>query len=595
MRETTNGRRSRRATTARRAAVGTLAVLALLVPGAAFALDAPGPGSTLVPCSEADQRVRITQSSHLDPSCTYTEGFDIVASDVVLDCRNALVQKDGGGRGIEVSTPVDVDLSGVTVRNCRVDGFLNSFRATRVGFRDLAEGDEYDHHLSDVTVEHSTFTNSRGVGVYVDGYVSGVTLRDLTVTGAGSAGIYLEAGSKGNTVADNVVHDNGFRENGPHGSVREVGGVPFRFWGIGREGLAIDGSYDNHVSGNSFAGNSAGGIFLYTNCGEFVRSEPERWFERRTGADDNVIEDNSFTGGVNGVWVGSRMGENTFPMECSNPPYLTGPGSSVTLDRAARNVVRDNTFDDVTYGVRVEDDGTQVVDNVFTGPDGTHHAVVVGTRYRTGALDHPVRHTTVTGNVATIAANAFPYRWNHGVEDLTTRGNLANGRAVGLCRGTPLPHTAVIFVLAAAPENPQDPPEPPPGLAAPTVGVLPRCVSVVPGAAARAERDAKQRVVRVPVTLSAPSADPVTARWSTIDLTDPPVGIAIAPTDYAAASGTVTFAPGQTRRTVRVTIRGDALDEPDEVVLLGFSDPTNGGIGGLGLGIAAILDDDGPS
>jgi hypothetical protein len=46
-------------------------------------------------------------------------------------------------------------------------------------------------------------------------------------------------------------------------------------------------------------------------------------------------------------------------------------------------------------------------------------------------------------------------------------------------------------------------------------------------------------------------------------------------------------------RTVPITIRGDALDEPDEYVLLAFSEPANAGIGGLfGLGVVAILDDD---
>ena len=50
-------------------------------------LPPPGDGSVLVGCDRADERVEITVSSHLDPACTYTLGFDITASGVTLDCQ----------------------------------------------------------------------------------------------------------------------------------------------------------------------------------------------------------------------------------------------------------------------------------------------------------------------------------------------------------------------------------------------------------------------------------------------------------------------------------------------------------------------------
>jgi parallel beta-helix repeat protein len=153
--------------------------------------------------------------------------------------------------------------------------------------------------------------------------VTRTTIRDSTVTGAGSSGVYLEAGSADNVVTRNRILDNGFRENGPGGSRFTFSGITFRFWGTGREGISVDGSRRNLITANTLRGNSAGGIFLYTNCGEFVRSRPERWFERRYGADDNVIALNRLQGGVNGVWVGSRMGESTLPMECSDVPYVS--------------------------------------------------------------------------------------------------------------------------------------------------------------------------------------------------------------------------------------------------------------------------------
>jgi parallel beta-helix repeat protein len=573
-------------------------MLAVAAPASAFAVDPPEPTSALVPCSQASDRVQISVSSHLDPSCTYTGGFDIVASDVVFDCQNALVKapESTGARGIEIITPASVDMANVTVRNCRVEGFLNNIRATRTDFRALTEGHEYDHNLSNITIENSTSTNSRGVGVYVDGYVSDVTLRNLTITGAGSTGIYLEAGSRNNTVEDNVIEDNGFGENGPNGGTKTLGGVTYRFWGVGREGLAIDGSYGNHVSGNTFSGNANGGIFLYTNCGEYVTSNPPRWFQRRFGADNNVIEDNHFTGGLNGVWVGSRMGENIFPMECSDPKYINNGGLQVALDRAAGNAVRDNSFDDVTYGVRVEDDNTTVTGNTFTAPDATHHAIIVGTRFRTDALNHPVRNATVTGNTATIVGNDFPFRWIYGTDNLVAAGNRVGNIPTGVCQGKPLPHTALIFVLALAVDDPDNPPQPPPGLTMPTVGVIPPCVSIVPGGASRVEGASGSATLSIPVTLSAASSDPVTAHWSTYRPAAPTAGYAEPPGDFDEASGTVTFLPGQTTASVPVTVRGDLIDEPDEFVLLQLTDPMNAAVrGGLyGLGLGAIVDDDAP-
>ena len=137
----------------------------------------------------------------------------------------------------------------------------------------------------------SILTGSRGVGLYVDGYVTNTTIRHVVILGAGSDGIYLDAGSRYGRVVENVVVWNGYRENGPkpEGTVTEFSGVTFRFWGPGREGIAVDGSRDNRIASNWIVGNSAGGVFLYTNCGENVHSDPANWVEHRFGAEDNTV------------------------------------------------------------------------------------------------------------------------------------------------------------------------------------------------------------------------------------------------------------------------------------------------------------------
>jgi hypothetical protein len=416
----------------------------------------------------------IERDTRLDPACTYTGRFRITKAGVTLRCRGATIEGDTGV-GIEVSTPVDVSMSGVQIRDCHTRGFLNGMRVTRVGFRSLAEGHEYDHALSDVLIANSSVTGSRGVGIFVDGYVSDVTIRDTTVHGAGSSGIYLEAGSRANTVVGNVIVDNGYRENGPGGQLFELGGHTFRFWGTGREGLSVDGSYDNVVARNFFRGNSAGAIFLYTNCSEFVNQRPERFFQRRTKAERNLIERNVVVGGLNGVWVGSRMSENTFPMDCANPAYVEQDVRRITLDHAPGNTIVANRFHDVTYGVRVEDDATVVRRNAFVADGPDHHAVIVGTKWRTSVLARPVRDTLLSGNRSWIVGNTDPYRWIYGVENLRARANTALGTAAGVCEGVPIPINTFIFVLALALEDPPAPPTPTPDLTVPTIGALPPC------------------------------------------------------------------------------------------------------------------------
>ena len=59
------------------------------------------------------------------------------------------------------------------------------------------------------------------------------------------------------------------------------------------------------------------------------------------------------------------------------------------------------------------------------------------------------------------------------------------------------------------------------------------------------------------VTLDAAAAVEVALGYATAD------GTALAGSDYEAASGTLTFAPGETAKTIRVVVLDDGLDEAD--------------------------------
>jgi hypothetical protein len=88
------------------------------------------------------------------------------------------------------------------------------------------------------------------------------------------------------------------------------------------------------------------------------------------------------------------------------------------------------------------------------------------------------------------------------------------------------------------------------------------------------------------VTLSNPSSWGITADYTTSD------GTALANEDYAATTGTVSFAPGDTEATVDVPVTSDAIDEPTQTFDLTLSNATNATIGD-GSAVGKIRDDDG--
>ncbi|HJU54466.1 MAG TPA: Calx-beta domain-containing protein [Pyrinomonadaceae bacterium] len=90
------------------------------------------------------------------------------------------------------------------------------------------------------------------------------------------------------------------------------------------------------------------------------------------------------------------------------------------------------------------------------------------------------------------------------------------------------------------------------------------------------------------VSLSLPSAQPVTVKYATVN------GTAASPADYTPASGTLTFAPGQTLISVNVPVAGDIADEEDENFKVQLSAPTNAVLAYNNYGICFIKDNDAP-
>jgi hypothetical protein len=102
----------------------------------------------------------------------------------------------------------------------------------------------------------------------------------------------------------------------------------------------------------------------------------------------------------------------------------------------------------------------------------------------------------------------------------------------------------------------------------------------------KAEGNARTTLFTFTVTLSAASSQAVTVNYATVN------GTATAGSDYLAKSGSIMFAPGETTKTITVTVNGDKQKEANETFFVNLS----GAVGGEIIddqGLGTILTDDG--
>ena len=93
----------------------------------------------------------------------------------------------------------------------------------------------------------------------------------------------------------------------------------------------------------------------------------------------------------------------------------------------------------------------------------------------------------------------------------------------------------------------------------PTIAILTQGISATEGTDTHME---------FPVAMTPPPLEPVTVDYATKDFS------ATAGSDYTATSGTLTFAAGETAKTIRVPITNDAVSDSGELLGMVFSNPT---------------------
>jgi len=277
----------------------------------------------------------------------------------------------------------------------------------------------------------------------------------------------------------------------------------------------------------------------------------------------------------------------------SNPQTITaGPDGALWFTNQDNNSIgRITTTGTVTHltGTGVASPG-----GIAAGPDGALWFTNLGAaqtppsigRITTSGI---VTNYTASGLAAPMAITAGPdgalWFTNLGsgsIGRITTAGSIAlfSGPALVQTDGIAVgPDGALWFTSAAIPSG--------------WIGriVLGGQPTILPGSGSVIEGNSGTANLRVPVTLSIASTLTVTAHWTTVFDPTAPGDQADPATDYTPASGTVTFAPGQTARTVTISVNGDNLVEPDEDIVVQLSNPTNATIGGVS-GRGTIVNDD---
>ncbi|APG84123.1 hypothetical protein SAMCCGM7_Ch1355 [Sinorhizobium americanum CCGM7] len=316
-------------------------------------LKAPGTNPVALTCS-----LRLASADVITHPLVF-EGS--AASGSVLDCGGGTLDVSAGQsrkektaiavRSREAGSDAWDAPSNVTIRNCRIKGFVRVY-----GLGENANGgimkasSRNPNHTAfaqasapkNVRLENITFDAPDGIPFYVGPGVTNAALVNSKVNGRSTAvAVYLDAESANNTISNNVF-----------GISTEK-----------RELIAIDGSANNRITNNIFERSDNGGIFAYRNCGEggVIRHQKPQ---------HNQIVGNTFRYRSSflarpAVWLNSRNGSSSY---CFTDPAYPFGSSASNRDFAQNNVVRNNKLEGGSDSLIRNDDPTNDIGgNTATG------------------------------------------------------------------------------------------------------------------------------------------------------------------------------------------------------------------------------------
>lgn len=253
---------------------------------------------------------------------------------ILYDEKDALLIHSSYSNGYGWFTP-----NNVIIKNYIISGSVRIYGLGKNGESEPVRLSSYDiNHTSNaqaaapsnITLDNVQIHGSGRIPFYVSPGCTNITLKNSTINGRSSAtAIYLDAESANNKIVNNLIDLK-----------------------TKREFIAVDGSANNLISGNTFINPGRGGIYLYRNPGEGGTV-------RHQTPSNNIIEHNSFQYKHNHIfaklirwffptiWIGSRSGiMNLFRFWYRNADKGYPFGSSVeNNDLAENNIIRYNIPD----------------------------------------------------------------------------------------------------------------------------------------------------------------------------------------------------------------------------------------------------------
>ena len=225
-------------------ALVAFAALVLVLPAVVAA--APCGGDVVCRCGD-----NVTANYRLPGDLGPCPGHGLVIRrGVAVDCRAFKIMGSGGTTeqyGIILAGKPGAEVSGVTVRACRIAGFKRGIR-----LRDASDNTIIDN----VSSTNGDFRAHVGYGIDVSGGSKNNLLQGNTVQGNADEGIHVGRGSDGNRLTANVVTDN-YREN--LYVLDSDGGVFVRntLGGSGVNSLYLKNSSGNRFENNTFTAKPA--------------------------------------------------------------------------------------------------------------------------------------------------------------------------------------------------------------------------------------------------------------------------------------------------------------------------------------------------
>lgn len=252
-----------------------------------------------------------------------------------------------------------------------------------------------------------------------------------------------------------------------------------------------------------------------------------------------------------GTGVGTQVGGGAFAVPTTSATAAYG----VDFDPASGDL---RVVNGAGESLRVDpDDGTLAANDVDLNPGSPNVAAIASAARLLGlghassslvAIDASSGNVTALGPLGLLSASAEALNL-----DVAPDG-------VVYATAQPAGGPAGLYVVGASGQL---------TLAGSTPAAL-RAFAVLPTTTARFDAAAYVAREASTATIAVVRSGPTTASAQVAYTT---VGGTATSGDYASASGTLTFAPGQASRTFDVTIADDALDEDDETIALALRDP----------------------